>query len=58
MITSSSVTVSIAMSTFVQLIHALRDRGDMRDPVAAVDEVIERWIDTPGLETCHFRVPH
>jgi len=48
MTTDSSVNISIQMSTFVRLVHALRDRGDMRDPVAVIGEAIERWIDTPA----------
>src|SRR5262245_5113555 len=47
MATESSVSVSIQMSTFVRLVHALRDRGDMRDPVAVISDCIERWIETP-----------
>jgi hypothetical protein len=45
----SSVSVSIQMSTFVRLVHALRDRGDMRDPVVLIGEAIERWIETPAI---------
>jgi hypothetical protein len=46
--TESMVNVALGMPTFVKLIHALRDRGDMRDPVVVIAEAIEHWINAPS----------